>query len=495
VSSDERRYYVNPLFVRKGRAYQIQVGPRKLVEAEAGVMDALLACFEDARQGLTAAEIQGRLGQVLPDEPHGAQVAELARNGVLVSDEVALPGLVEEILRPLHVDVRIAEVQATLSRGKEEARPVAEREARRRQSIFFANDVAEEQAAFFSGWLIAAARLGYRFSIEAFSRGLRIVAQNQAGEKRMFGDFRYIDEADPRAEYATENKAIANYMLGLAGLPATEQAMVDFADLDSACEFAQRVGYPVVLKPVWGEDGRDVFPGLASADEVVAVANRLRERWDGRGGVVIEKHVEGNNYRILVLGSEILGVYGGAPVFVVGDGKSSVQELIEEVNREKRASRAHERGEKLIDLADDELARCMSERSLRMDSVLPEGARFQLNKNLNRGKGVRVLKLDSGALHPEVKEMAIQAVKLFGLHLGAVDYIAPSLDVPPGESGRICEVQAHPALLPEVMDIEAAVVKCFMAAFAVPPGVPSARVAVTETRGTLRPFPHRLAKR
>ncbi len=493
MSSAERRYYVNPLFVRKGRTYQIQVEPTKFVEAEAGLMDALLACFEGGQDRLTAQEIQGDLRRTLPAGESEGKVAELTATGILVPADVPLPSLVERILRPLHVDARVAAVRATLSRGKEAPRSRAEAEEKRRQSILFANGVADEQAAYFTCWLIAGARLGCRCSIVAFGRGLRIVAENRAGEKRMFGDFRYIDEADPRAEYATENKAVANYLLALVGLPVTRQAKVDFADLESACEFAERVGYPVVLKPVWGEDGNDVYPGLESADEVVAVATRLRERWQGRGGLVIEKHVEGNNYRILVLGSEILAVYGGAPVFVVGDGRSTLRKLIEAVNDEKRANRAHERGEKLIDLADDELASRMGESSLRMDAILPEGVRFQLNKNLNRGKGVRVLKLSSAALHPEVREMAIQAVRLFGLHLGAVDYIAPALDMPPGESGRICEVQAHPALLPEVMDIEAVILKCFMAAFATTPGVPSATLAVTATPRTFRPFPHRLA--
>lgn len=126
-------------------------------------------------------------------------------------------------------------------------------------------------------------------------------------------------------------KDLANRVLAEIGLPIPRQAKVRGAD--EAIAFAERFGYPVVLKPSRGSGGRLVIVGLTDSEGVAAAYQRVAR--SGRN-VLIETFIEGFDHRILVMGGEVVAVAKRVPGHVVGDGRNTVETLVKQVNKDPR---------------------------------------------------------------------------------------------------------------------------------------------------------------
>jgi cyanophycin synthetase len=134
------------------------------------------------------------------------------------------------------------------------------------------------------------------------------------------------------------NKALTKAMLSAVGVPVPRGGVV--RTVEEALVEAERIKGPVVLKPLDGNHGRGVSLGLVTPDQV---------RWGfdqaikhGRRVIVEEQYV-GRDYRILVVGGQVVAVAERVPAQVVGDGRSSVTQLIDAVNQDPRAALATSR--------------------------------------------------------------------------------------------------------------------------------------------------------
>src|SRR5215216_1272641 len=109
--------------------------------------------------------------------------------------------------------------------------------------------------------------------------------------------------------------------------------------VERAVEVAEEIGYPVILKPLDGNQGRGISPRLDDAAGVRAAWELAGERY---GTMVVERHVDGRDHRVLVVNGRVVAVAERVAAHVVGDGCRTVGELIEEVNRDPRRGRGHE---------------------------------------------------------------------------------------------------------------------------------------------------------
>ena len=101
-----------------------------------------------------------------------------------------------------------------------------------------------------------------------------------------------------------------------------------------AWEAAQDIGLPVVVKPYDGNHARGVFTNLTSQDEIEkAFVNALRQG----SGVMVERYIDGDEHRLLVVGRKVVAASKGESAWVTGDGRRTVRELInEELNTDPR---------------------------------------------------------------------------------------------------------------------------------------------------------------
>lgn len=240
------------------------------------------------------------------------------------------------------------------------------------------------------------------------------------------------------------HKEATRILLEQAGCPVPKGRTFSDSDVSRALEYAERIGYPVVLKPAAGSMGVGVTANIQNALELRSALDRLQQSAMGHGEFIVEKHVRGRDYRIMVIGDEVIAAAERVPASVLGDGVSTVAELILTKNS-VRKSNPHLGPLKLKWNATSKYE--VHKLGLSADSVVPEGQRVFLNSanNLTQG-GDSVEILDE--LHPSIVEASIKAVEAVpGLAYCGVDFLLEDHTKPLDEQeGAVCELNAVAAI-------------------------------------------------
>jgi cyanophycin synthetase len=234
------------------------------------------------------------------------------------------------------------------------------------------------------------------------------------------------------------DKRLTNQILSDLGLPVPRQARV--RGPEDAVEAAEKLGYPVVVKPLDGNHGKGVSINLTTPGQVQAA---FEAAYEFSSVVIVETFQEGHDYRILVVDGKVVAAAQRVPGHVVGDGAHTIAELVEVVNQDPRRGIGHEKVLTRLEL-DAQGWRLIEEAGLTPESVLAGGQVFYLRStgNLSTG-GTSVDKTD--AIHYDNRIMAERAVKAIGLDVGGVDFISPDIGRSHKEAGgAIVEVNAAP---------------------------------------------------
>jgi cyanophycin synthetase len=234
------------------------------------------------------------------------------------------------------------------------------------------------------------------------------------------------------------DKRLTNQILSDLGLPVPRQARV--RGVEDAVEAAERLGYPVVLKPLDGNHGKGVSINLTTREQVEVA---FEKAYEYSSVVIVETFQEGHDYRILVVDGKVVAAAERVPGRGVGDGRHTVAELVEIVNQDPRRGIGHEKVLTRLEF-DHQAERLLEQAGLGPDSVLPEGQVFYLRStgNLSTG-GTSVDKTD--AIHYDNRIMAERSVKAIGLDVGGVDFISPDISRSHKQvGGAIVEVNAAP---------------------------------------------------
>jgi cyanophycin synthetase len=236
------------------------------------------------------------------------------------------------------------------------------------------------------------------------------------------------------------DKDMTNKLLSAAGLPVPRSDSV--RTLRGALGAARWIGYPVVVKPLDGNHGRGVVLNIADDAQLESAYDVARA--ESRSGYLqVESHIEGNDYRFLVVGGRIAAVAERVPAHVRGDGRSTVAELVEATNADPRRGVGHEKV--LTRIRVDEAAEALlAAHGLSLDSVPEAGAMVKLALTANMSTGGISIDRTSDA-HPDNIEIAEEAARVVGLDVAGIDFIAPDITQPVRErGGAICEVNAAP---------------------------------------------------
>src|SRR3954468_18474102 len=277
------------------------------------------------------------------------------------------------------------------------------------------------------------------------------------------------------------NKELTLTLLGAAGLPVPRSESV--RTVEEAVRLARRTGFPVVLKPLDGNHGRGVMLDLQSEDDVRRAFPVAQE--ESRGGwVIVESFITGRDYRCLVIGGRITAIAERGPAHLVGGGRSTVAELVEQTNADPRRGVGHEKVLTRIRV-DDAAVALVAEQGFGMDDVPPKDTtvRLTLTGNMSTG-GISIDRTFEA--HPENVEIAEEAARVVGLDIAGIDFIAPDITQPVRETGgAICEVNAAPGFRmhthPTVGEPQYVAKPVIDMLF--PPGTPS-RIPIVAVSGT-----------
>ncbi len=279
------------------------------------------------------------------------------------------------------------------------------------------------------------------------------------------------------------DKDLTTRLLGAAGLPVPRQESVRTPD--QAVVVARRIGFPVVVKPLDGNHGRGVCLNLQT-DEAVHEAFAVAREQSRRGTVIVESFVHGKDYRCLIIDGRVAAIAERVPAHVVGDGTSSVQQLVDLTNADPRRGVGHEKILTRIKL-DAAAEEVLTGQQHTLASVPEQGemVKLALTGNMSTG-GISIDRTLEA--HPENAEIAEEAARMIGLDIAGIDFICPDITQPVRETGgAICEVNAAPGFrmhthptIGEPQFISKPVIDMLF-----PPGTPSRIpiVAVTGTNG------------
>ncbi len=265
------------------------------------------------------------------------------------------------------------------------------------------------------------------------------------------------------------------------GLPVPKQTM--FSSEEEAVNASRRIGYPVVIKPLDGNHGRGISINLTTDDAVREAFHVARKQGKSRF-VLAESFVSGYDHRMLVINDELVAVAKRVPGHVVGDGHSTIAELVDIVNSDPRRGIGHEKVLTRIEI-DAQAQRLMQETGYDENTVLKKDEQFFLRSTANLSTGGTAIDV-TDVVHPDNREMAIRAVRAIGLDIGGVDFLTDDIthsykDV----GGGIAEVNAGPGFRMHVApsegeprDVAGKVLDMLY-----PPGTP-ARIPVAAITGT-----------
>lgn len=235
-------------------------------------------------------------------------------------------------------------------------------------------------------------------------------------------------------------KVWASDLLNQMGLPVPPHQIVPNAD--EAVKVAQRLGYPIVVKPADQDGGVGVAAGLDGADEVrrafVAAQKHSKQ-------ILVEKHVEGRDYRLTVFNGQVIWAVERIPGSVTGDGQHTVKQLVEQLNADPRRGLGMHAPLKAL-IWDDE-AKQLLQRQALSEGAVPEAGQFvRLRRAANVASGGRPVAVFE-QVHPDNARLAVRAANALRLDLAGVDLLIPDIATSWRETGAyICEVNAQPQL-------------------------------------------------
>jgi D-alanine-D-alanine ligase-like ATP-grasp enzyme len=237
-----------------------------------------------------------------------------------------------------------------------------------------------------------------------------------------------------------KSKVDTNRLLKMSGIPVAEQARV--RTIDDAIRFAEKVGYPVVLKPEAEEQGRGVFANIVDEAE-------LRDCWSALSraeyrSLLIEKHIFGHIYRINTIDDETVRVRKRIPAQVVGDGNSTIEELLSVFNSEPL--RADPNSSMVILELDDDVLRTLTKQSFEANSIPQKGDVVYLTSTSNVSRGGYSIDFYE-EFHSDNFSLCEKISRIMRLNMTGIDVIA----VDASQTWRnadfvICEVNSQPQL-------------------------------------------------
>ena len=302
-----------------------------------------------------------------------------------------------------------------------------------------------------------------------------------------FGHGRYQQRIQATTTGRTSNIAVelasdkeeTNEILRDLGLPVPRQLLVRTEQ--EAVRAAERIGYPVVLKPLAGNHGRGVAINLKTPEEVEVGFRKASEH--GRT-IIVESFIEGFDHRLLVVNGELVAAAKRVPGHVVGDGKHTIEELVDIVNEDPRRGVGHEKVLTRLEF-DHQAERLLAKLGYDRKTVPAKDEIVYLRSTANLSTGGTAIDV-TDTIHPDNREMAIRAINAIDLDIGGVDFLTRDITESYRDTGGgICEVNAGPGFRMHVApsegtprDVAGPVIDMLF-----PPDMPS-RIPIAAVTGT-----------
>lgn len=277
------------------------------------------------------------------------------------------------------------------------------------------------------------------------------------------------------------NKEETKRMLDMASIPvASGSICVDAEDLELTIK---KIGYPIVIKPLDGNHGKGASINVVTWEDAIeglAHAQKYSRR------VIVEKFITGFDFRVLVIDNKLVAAAKRVPAHVVGDGKKTIQELIDKTNLDPKRGYGHENVLTEITV-DRDTTDLLEKMNYSLETIPNNGETVYLKSTANLSTGGTSVDV-TDMMHPENIFLAERISRVIGLDVCGIDIMAENLTQPLKENGGvILEVNAAPGFRMHLAPSEGLPrnVAAPVIDMLYPPGKPSRIpiIAVTGTNG------------
>lgn len=248
------------------------------------------------------------------------------------------------------------------------------------------------------------------------------------------------DHSSAIAEAIAQDKELTKKLLDAVGVPVPLGRAV--SDVEDAWAAMREIAGPVVVKPKDGNQGKGVTVNIDTREQLdIAYAAAVEISSE----VLVERFIPGSDFRLLVVGDQLVAAARRDPPLVIGDGVHSVRQLVEQVNCDPRRGEGHATSLTKIRIDDIALA-SLATQGFTVDCVPDKGARVVLRNNANLSTGGTATDVTED-VHPQLAASAVAAAQMVGLDICGVDVVCDSVLRPLEEQGGgVVEVNAAPGL-------------------------------------------------
>lgn len=234
------------------------------------------------------------------------------------------------------------------------------------------------------------------------------------------------------------NKEETKRRLSLVHIPVPEGETC--WDVEGLVKIIEKIGFPIVIKPLDANQGKGATINVNDMNAAIAAMHFALQY--GRE-VIVEKYITGYDYRLLVVDGKFVAASRRVPAHVVGNGKSTIDELIEEVNRDPRRGEGHEASLTKISCDQDTLA-MLTKFNLTLESIPNDGEMVYLKSTANLSTGGTAIDV-TDEVHPENIFIAQRVAKIIGLDICGIDIVSKDIGKPlRSNGGAVIEVNAAP---------------------------------------------------
>ena len=208
-------------------------------------------------------------------------------------------------------------------------------------------------------------------------------------------------------------------------------------------------GFPLALKPVSGQKGQHVYLDIRNQAQLDAALKQIS------GPTLMQQFIPGKDLRFFVLNNQVIGIVHRQPPTLIGDGHSTIKEVLDQENR-RRVKLTQTSGRRLLNRLRHwpRIKWYLKLQGLSLESVLPEDKTIELYPLANFSTGGSAHALTSNQVHSSLISLAQKAVTLTGLTVVGVDMIVKDWHKPTSAKGRsssgrnayILEVNSDPSL-------------------------------------------------
>lgn len=227
-------------------------------------------------------------------------------------------------------------------------------------------------------------------------------------------------------------------LLGAAEIPVPKGDVVRTEE--GLKDVIRSIGYPIVIKPIDGNHGKGNTTNITTWEQALVAFAAAKQY--GRS-VIVEKYITGFDFRILVINYKFICAALRTPASVVGDGKNTIQYLIDETNKDPRRGYGHEKVLTQITI-DQFTQKMLDEKGYTLETVPAKDELVLLKPTANLSTGGTSTDV-TDEVHPANIIMCERIAKIIGLDICGIDIMATDLRTPVTENGGcILEVNAAP---------------------------------------------------